>query len=192
VAAQFTLVIPAFTGFSFMLQLTTILNRCHRFAAFVYHHAPPPVQFRSRASKSLSVRAKVRRRFVRAAISPGGYDYLAERRFEFIPFWGLLVFLVYSMCRVDCRRCEAVVVEELRWAAAMHADPRLLAVSGPQGAQTVLEGNGRGLSHLMEKVFDAVEYVVTFGLEHRVLGQIDAIGMDEIQHAKGHKYLTEV
>jgi transposase len=43
-----------------------------------------------------------------------------------------------------------------------------------------------------EKVFDAVEYVVTFGLEHRVLGQIDAIGMDEIQHAKGHKYLTEV
>jgi hypothetical protein len=26
-----------------------------------------------------------------------------------------------------------------------------------------------------EKVFDAVEHVVTFGLEHRVLGQIDAI-----------------
>ena len=41
-----------------------------------------------------------------------------------------------------------------------------------------------------EKVFDAVEHVVTFGLEHRVLGQIDAIGVDEIQYAKGHKYLT--
>jgi hypothetical protein len=34
--------------------------------------------------------------------------------------------------------------------------------------------------------------VVTFGLEHRVLGQIDAIGVDEIQYAKGHKYLTLV
>jgi len=43
-----------------------------------------------------------------------------------------------------------------------------------------------------EKVFDAVEYVVNFGLEHRVLGQIDAIGVDEIQYAKGHKYLTLV
>jgi transposase len=32
-----------------------------------------------------------------------------------------------------------------------------------------------------------VEHVVTFGLEHRVLGQIDAIGVDEIQYAKGHK-----
>jgi transposase len=30
-----------------------------------------------------------------------------------------------------------------------------------------------------EKVFDAVEHVVTFGLEHRGLGQIDAIGVDE-------------
>lgn len=34
--------------------------------------------------------------------------------------------------------------------------------------------------------------MVTYGLEHRVLGQIDAIGVDEIQYAKGHKYLTLV
>ena len=43
-----------------------------------------------------------------------------------------------------------------------------------------------------EKVFDAVEHVVTFGLANRTLGQIDAIGVDEIQYAKGHKYLTLV
>jgi transposase len=41
-------------------------------------------------------------------------------------------------------------------------------------------------------VFGAVEHVVTWGLEHRTLGQIDAIGVDEIQYAKGHKYLTLV
>ncbi len=43
-----------------------------------------------------------------------------------------------------------------------------------------------------DKVFDAVEYIVNWGLEHRSLGQIDAIGVDEIQYAKGHKYLTLV
>jgi transposase len=43
-----------------------------------------------------------------------------------------------------------------------------------------------------DKVFDAVEHVVTFGLEHRTLGPIDAIGVDEIQYSKGHKYLTLV
>jgi hypothetical protein len=30
------------------------------------------------------------------------------------------------------------------------------------------------------------------GLEHRALGPIQAIGVDETQHAKGHKYLTLV
>ena len=43
-----------------------------------------------------------------------------------------------------------------------------------------------------DKVCDAVEYVVTLGLEHRTLESIDAIGVDEIQYAKGHKYLTLV
>ncbi len=37
--ARFTLVIPVFAGFPFMLQLITILNRCHRFHGFVYHQA---------------------------------------------------------------------------------------------------------------------------------------------------------
>jgi len=39
---------------------------------------------------------------------------------------------------------------------------------------------------------DAVEYVVGWGLEHRTLEKIRAIGVDEIQYAKGHKYLTLV
>jgi len=43
-----------------------------------------------------------------------------------------------------------------------------------------------------DKVFEAVEHVVAYGLEHRQLGPIDAIGVDEIQYAKGHKYLTLV
>jgi transposase len=43
-----------------------------------------------------------------------------------------------------------------------------------------------------DKVFDAVEHAVTFGLEHRVPDDINAIGVDEIQYAKGHKYLILV
>jgi transposase len=41
-------------------------------------------------------------------------------------------------------------------------------------------------------VRDAVEYVVQWGLEHLPLAPIRAIGVDEIQYAKGHKYLTLV
>jgi hypothetical protein len=106
-----------------MMQLITILNRCHRFPGFVYHQA----RF---SSDHRSIEIAVRpRKGSRAVCSrchqPGpGYDYLAERRFEFIPFWGFLVFLVYSMRRVDCRRCEAVVVEEVPWADGKRTLPR--------------------------------------------------------------------
>jgi hypothetical protein len=41
-----------------------------------------------------------------------------------------------------------------------------------------------------DKVRDAVEYLVSRGLEHRVLGAIRAIGVDEIRRGKGRKYLT--
>jgi hypothetical protein len=44
-----------------------------------------------------------------------GYDQLAERRFEFIPLWGFLVFLLYTMRCVNCRRCGIVAVEEVPW-----------------------------------------------------------------------------
>ena len=33
------------------------------------------------------------------------YDVLNPRHFEFIPFWGILVFFVYAMRRVNCPVC---------------------------------------------------------------------------------------
>jgi transposase len=43
-----------------------------------------------------------------------------------------------------------------------------------------------------ETVFRAVRWVVHFGLEHRDLGGIEAIGIDEVQYRRGQKYLTLV
>ena len=40
------------------------------------------------------------------------------------------------------------------------------------------------------KVFRAVEYIVQWGLEHRDLGVVTTIGVDEIVWRKGHHYLT--
>ena len=122
-----------------------------------------------------------------------GYDRLPERRFEFIPLWGFFVFLLYAMRRVDCRRCGAVVVEEVPWAAGKRTLTRAYMLFLARWARRLSwKETAAAFRTSWEKVFDAVEYVVTWGLEHRSLGQIDAIGVDEIQYAKGHKYLTLV
>src|SRR6202030_4071586 len=74
-----------------------------------------------------------------------------------------------------------------------HTDQSLHALLSPLGAATVMERDGGGLSHLLGQGLRR-------GGTHRhlragapgALGQIDAIGVDEIQYAKGHKYLTLV
>jgi transposase len=184
--------VRALTIFPFMLQLITILNRCHRFPGFVYRQA----RF---SSDGTSIEIAVSPRVGSKAVCSGchqpapGYDRLAERRFEFIPFWGFLVFLLYSMRRVDCRRCQAVVVEEVPWGDGKRTLTRVyMLFLARWGRRLSWKETAEAFRTSWEKVFDAVEHVVTYGLEHRKLGQIDAIGVDEIQYAKGHKYLTLV
>ena len=174
------------------MELITILNRCHRFRGFVYEQA------RFSADKK-SIEVAVRPRNGSAAVCSHchlpapGYDQLAERRFEFIPLWGFLVFLLYTMRRVDCRRCGVVAVEEVPWGDGKRTLTRAYMLFLARWARKLSwKETAEAFRTSWEKVFDAVEHVVTFGLEHRVLGQIDAIGVDEIQYAKGHKYLTLV
>jgi hypothetical protein len=109
------------------MELITILNRCHRFQGFVYRHA----RF-SPDKKSIEV--SVRPRKGSAAICSRchqlapGYDQLAERHFDFIPMWGFFVFLLYTMRRVDCPRCEAVVELQFLGVQIKHgADERTLS-----------------------------------------------------------------
>jgi len=190
--ARFILVVLAAAIFHFMLQLITILNRCHRFRGFVYQQA----SF-SPDHKSIEIAVRPRKGSVaicsRCHQPAPGYDQLAERRFEFIPFWGFLVFLLYSMRRVDCRRCQAVFVEEVPWGDGKRTLTRAYMLFLARWARRLSwKETAEAFRTSWEKVFDAVEHVVTCGLEHRLLGQIDAIGVDEIQYAKGHKYLTLV
>ena len=175
-----------------MLQLVTILNRCHRFPGFVYRQACFSADRRS-------IEIAVRPRKGSRAICSGchqpapGYDQLTQRRFEFIPFWGFLVFLLYAMRRVDCPRCGKIVVEEVPWGDGKRTLTKAYMLFLARWARRLSwKETAEAFRTSWDKVFDAVEHVVTWGLEHRVLGQIDAIGVDEIQYAKGHKYLTLV
>ena len=190
-AVRFILEVFACARFGTM-ELLTILNRCHHFRGFVYHRARFTPDHKS-------IEVSVRPRRGSAAIcsrchQPApGYDQLPERRFEFIPLWGFFVFLLYAMRRVDCRRCAAVVVEEVPWGDGKRTLTKAYMLFLARWARRLSwKETAEAFRTSWDKVFDAVEHVVTWGLEHRQLGQIDAIGVDEIQYAKGHKYLTLV
>ena len=73
-----------------------------------------------------------------------------------------------------------------------HTDKSLYALPAHWARRLSWKETAGAFRTSWDKVFDAVEHVVTWGLEHRTLGQIDAIGVDEIQYSKGHEYLTLV
>jgi transposase len=96
------------------------------------------------------------------------------------------------MRRVDCRDCD-VVVEEVPWSDGKHQLTRGYMLFLARWARKLSwKETAESFHTSWDKVCDAVESVVAWGLEHRTLASIRAIGVDEIQYAKGHKYLTLV
>ncbi len=166
------------------MLLTRLLNACHHFPGFVYGTT-------RLCTHSNTIEIDVRARIGSRACCSGchqparGYDQLPQRRFEFIPIWGFAVFLLYSMRRVECRRC-GVEVEEVPWATGKHQLTRAYMLYLAHWARKLSwKETAQSFHTSWEKVQQAVAYVVQWGLEHRELGHIRAIGVDEIAYVGG-------
>ena len=121
-----------------------------------------------------------------------GYDRLPERRFEFVPLWQIAVFFVYSMRRVNCPRC-GVTVEQVPWAEGKCTMTTTLRWFLARWGKRLSWQEVTGIFWVSwEDVFRSVKYAVSWGLAHRDLSGIEAIGVDEIQWQRGHHYLTLV
>jgi len=175
------------------MQIKTILNKCHKFKRFVYgrayfaeHAGKPAIHIEIEARKnSQGICSRCRRQ------APG-YDRLKERKFEFIPLWGFLVFFIYRMRRVECPVC-GVTVEEVPWADGKHEQTKMhMQFLAHWAKKLSWKEVAESFQTSWPKVFYAVQYIVTWGLSHRDLSGITAIGVDEIQWHRGHKYLTLV
>jgi transposase len=171
------------------MRLKTVLNRVHPVKGFVYEKA----RFHENEIE-IAVRPHRRCRPVCAGCGRRGpgYDTLPVRRFEFVPLWGLAVFLLYARRRVNCPRC-GVTAELLPWAEGKHHLTTAYAVFLARWARRLSWREVAGIFKTSwESVFRAVAWVVEYGLNHRDLSGITAIGVDEVQFQKGHRYLTVV
>ena len=174
------------------VQLKTILNRVQRHRSFVYGE----VRWRAGRGTELDVTVRARRNS-RPECSGCGrkgptYDHLPVRRFEFVPLWGVVVYFVYAMRRVDCETC-GVKVEAVPWALGKRPITRTYAwfLAGWAKRLSWAE-TARAFRTSWQSVFRSVEMAVTWGRAHVNLEGVRAVGVDEILWRKGHKYLTLV
>jgi transposase len=175
------------------MLLKTILNRVEHYKSFVYGKVRMLEE-----DGELAIEIEVEARANGRPICSGcghpapGYDRLTKRRFEYVPLWGIAVFFLYAMRRVDCPQC-GVKVEQVPWAEGKsRLTTRYRWFLARWAKRLSWQETARVFGTTWEHVFRSVKYAVSWGLKHRDLGGIEAIGVDEIQWQRGHKYLTLV
>jgi len=122
-----------------------------------------------------------------------GYDTLTVRRFEFVPLWGIAVFFLYAMRRVDCPGC-GIKVEQVPWAEGKtHLTTTYSWFLAKWARRLSWKECATSFQTSWDNVFRSVKMAVEWGLANRDLSNITAIGIDEICWKKiGSKFLTLV
>jgi len=175
------------------MHLKTILNQVEKHKSFVYGKVRKRL-IKGRVSLEVGIHPRKNSRPVCSGCARRGtqYDRLAPRRFEFVPLWGMAVFFVYRMRRVDCRQC-GVTVEKVPWG---HGRCHLTTTYRWFLASWAKRLSWQEVADIFhtswQSVFRSVRMAVIWGIVHRTWGRIEAIGIDEIAWRKGHKYLTLV
>ena len=174
------------------MRLKTIVNKCCHFKGFVTGNG----RF---DEKGKSIIVEINPRKNSRPICSGcekkapGYDRLPSRLFEFIPFWGFHVYFEYAMRRVECPRCQAVLVEKVPWADGKnHLTHYYCKYLASWAKEISWKRVAERFRTSWETVRRAVENIVEFGLKHRNIEDVSALGVDEIQWHSGHDYLTLV
>ena len=175
------------------MLLKTVLNRCYRFKRFVYDTC----RFEEKGDVPKIIVRILPRKNSKPQCSSCGllgptYDHQPVRRYEFIPIWGISIWFEYAMRRVSCATCN-ITVESVPWAIGKQQKTLpYLGFLASWAEDLPWQRVGERFRTSWHTVYRAVQRVVGYGLTHRKLDTITAIGVDEIQYQKGHNYLTVV
>jgi transposase len=109
-----------------------------------------------------------------------------------VPLWGIAVFLVYAMRRIDCEVC-GVKTEQVPWAEGKNQCCNVYRLFLARWARRLPWSEVATIfGTTWNVVHRSIRWVVDYGLTHRCLDDIRSIGVDEVGLWKGHKYLTVV
>jgi transposase len=120
------------------------------------------------------------------------YDHLKRRPYDFVPLWSIPVVLFYARRRIACPRC-GIRAERLDW--TLGKSPVTVALAwflAMWAKETSWLKVSKRFTLSWHKVYESVKYAVEWGMAHRDLSGVTAIGVDELSYGHGQKYLTLV
>ncbi len=169
------------------LQLKTILNQVQHLVGFIYQE----IELFAKKDEPLAIKVKItahegRPRRCSKCLKPApGYDRLRARRWLHEPVWGIPVYFYYTPRRVKCSE-HGVVVEHMPWNVGKRPYTRTMMCFLARWARRLSWGEtAKCFQTSWEAVYRSVQWFVKWGLEHRELEGVSAIGIDEIHWGKG-------
>jgi transposase len=170
------------------LEVKTILNRIQRLVGFVYSSirlcgSGSSLRIEARIEPHRAIRGKCA-----SCLKPcPGYDQLPERRWLFVPLWGIVVHFFYRPRRVECQE-HGVGVEHIPWSQGKRpVTTAMMGFLARWARRLSWRETARTFHTSWEAVYHSVEWFVEWGLAHRVLEAVRSIGIDEIHWGQGKR-----
>ena len=115
------------------------------------------------------------------------YDHLPRRNWRHVGLWRISTRFFYAPRRVNCAE-HGVRVEGMPWSEGKRPWTRAMMVFLARWARRMSwKETAEAFDVSWEAVYRSVAWIVEWGLEHRVLSGISAIGVDELHWRKGKK-----
>jgi len=171
------------------LQVKTLLRRVQDLAGFAIKSVnlsadskQPVIEVR------LDVDPRCKRRCSCCGRPGRIHDVLPLRTWDFVPLWGIPVKLLYAPRRVVCPEKIGPTVELMPWNKGKHPYATAYMLFLARWARRL---SWKETSTIFGASWDAVrrsvQWVVQWGLEHRDLEGVGALGLDELHWGRGKK-----
>jgi len=170
------------------LEVKTLLNRIQHFAGFVYQDVRLTEDCRAqRIEITLAPHRQRRAKCSACQRSAPGYDQLPQRSWLFVPLWNIPTYFLYAPRRVNCPE-HGVIVEHIPWSQGKRpVTITMMCFLSRWARRLSWRETARAFQTSWECVYRSVEWFVQWGLAHRKLEGVEAIGVDEIHWGRGRR-----
>ena len=168
-----------------MLTVKTALNFAQPIPGFVYER----IEFlkeglEGRIDVTIRSHGQIPAKCSHCLLVCPSYDHVAGRSWSQVPLWNMRCQYHYAPRRVTCPE-HGVVVEHLPWSQGKRPlTLGMMAFLAMWARRMSWMETARAFKVSWESVFRSVEWTVSWGLAHRTLHTVKAIGIDELHRGR--------
>jgi transposase len=171
------------------LQFKTLLRRVQDLAGFAVksvRHSLDSVE--PRIDVDLTPDPRFKRRCSCCDLPGRVHDTLPAREWHYVPIWNIPVFLHYAPRRVVCPIHSAPTVEAMPWNQGKSPYAKAYKLFLARWARRLSwKETATVFGASWDAVCRSVKWVVDWGLQHRDLSGVTALGVDELHWGRGKK-----